>query len=264
MISKGAKATLLALLLSAGALVVVTLRLDNARLRKKLVVAERNERQAAELRANNERTRALLAQTETASVNAAQAVQRDLERLRVEVAGLEKAAIQRAQVQQAGVRRDTVALEQNRDPEVGLTRLENFREAGQRTPGASFQTFVWAAMRGDETKQAGLIAFADEARVTAEAIVAALPESDRLKYSTPEKLAALFFADAFTQMRAAHVTGVTLTDAQNAVLRVRGLTPHEQKIPMQLGPDGWQIAMPEPMVRTLDGWTRRKLGLPAK
>ena len=147
---------------------------------------------------------------------------------------------------------------------VGITRLENFRDAGQGTPGAAFQTFVWAAMKGDEAKQAGMIVFAGAGLATAEAIVAALPEPDRVKYPNPEKLAALFFADAFTQMQAAHVTGVTLTDAQHAMVRVRGLTPREQKIPMQLGPDGWQIAMPESMARVLDGWARRKLGLPGK
>jgi hypothetical protein len=212
----------------------------------------------------NERTRALLAQTQIAGADAARAVQRDLERWRGEVAALEKSAIQHAQAQQAGAHGDAVSLEQNRDPEAGLTRLENFRDAGQATPGAAFQTFVWAAMKGDEAKQAGMIAFVGAGRVTAEAIVAALPEPDRVKYPTPEKLAALFFADAFTTMQAAHVTGVTLTDAQHAMVRVRGLTPREQTIPMQLGPNGWQIAMPEPMARALEGWARRKLGPPGK
>lgn len=264
MISRGLKITLIVLLLSTGALVAAMLRLDNARLRKNLAVAERGKQQAAQLRLDNERTRALLAQTETAGADAARAVQRDLERWRSEVAALEKSATQHAQAQQAAVNSDSVSLEQNRDPEAGLTRLENFRDAGQATPGAAFQTFVWAAMKGDEAKQAGMIAFVGASRVAAEAIVAALPEPDRVKYPTPEKLAALFFADAFTQMQAAHVTGVSLTDAQHATVRVRGLTPREQKIPMQLGPDGWQIAMPEPMARALDGWARRKRGVSGK
>src|SRR5688572_27049191 len=184
MISKGLKITLLAILLSAGALVAVMLRIDNARLRKNLAVAARSKQQAAQLRVDNERTRALLAQTEIAGADAARAVQRDLERWRGEVAALEKSAIQHAQAQQAGAHGDAVSLEQNRDPEAGLTRLENFRDAGQATPGAAFQTFVWAAMKGDEAKQAGMIAFVGAGRVTAEAIVAALPESDRVNYPT--------------------------------------------------------------------------------
>jgi hypothetical protein len=264
MISKGLKISLLVVLLSAGALVAVMLRLDNARLRRNLAVSERNKQQATQLREDNERARALLAQTETTGSDAARAVQRDVERWRGEVAALEKAAIQNAQAQQAGARGDASSLEQNRDPEAGLTRLENFHDAGQATPGAAFQTFVWAALKGDETKQADMISFADTSRATAEAILAALPEPDRLKFPTPEKLAALFFADAFTQMQAAHVTGVTLTDAQHAMVVVRGLTPREQKIPMQLGPNGWQIAISESMARVLDGWTQRKLRPPAK
>ena len=260
MISKGLKITLLVLLLGAGVLVAVMLRLDNARLRKKVAVSGRGKQEAAQLRRDNERTRTLLAQTQIAGADANRAVQRDLERWRREVAALEKSAAQHASALQADANRDAVSLAQNRDPEAGLTRLENFRDAGQGTPGAAFQTFVWAAMKGDEAKQAGMIVFAGAGRVTAEAIVAALPEPERANYPTPEKLAALFFADAFTQMQAAHVTVVTLTDAQHAVVGVRGLTPREQKIPMQLGQNGWQIAMPEPTARALEGWTRRKLG----
>lgn len=264
MISRGLKITLVILLLGAGTLAAVVLRLDKARLRKNLAAAERGKVQAVQLRTENERTRALLAQTATTSAESARAVEADLQRLRGEVAALEKSAQARAGTAQAQAQGDAPALEQNRNPEAGLMRLEHFGDAGQASPAAAFQTFVWAAMRGEEAKQAGMIAFAGAGRAAVEAIVAALPEADRAKYSTPEKLAALFFADAFTQMQAAHVTNVTLTDPQHAVVSVRGLTPREQKIPLQLGPDGWQIAVPENMSRGLEGWVKRKTGQPAK
>jgi hypothetical protein len=264
MISRGLKISLVVLLLGTGLLVAVLLRLDNNRLRKNLAAAGQRQQQVAQLRTENERTRALLAKTDTTDAESARAVEADLQRLRGEVAALEKSAQARAGTAQAQAQGDALALEQNRDPEAGLVRLEHFRDAGQATPAAAFQTFVWAAMRGEEAKQAGMVAFAGAGRAAVEVIVAALPEADRAKYSTPEKLIALFFADAFTQMQAAHVTSVTLSDPQHAMLTVRGLTPREQKIPLQLGPGGWQIAVPENMGRGLENWVRRKTGEPAK
>jgi hypothetical protein len=257
MISRGLKISLVVLLLGTGLLVAVLLRLDNNRLRKNLAAAGQRQQQVAQLRTENERTRALLAKTDTTDAESARAVEADLQRLRGEVAALEKSAQARAGTAQAQAQGDALALEQNRDPEAGLVRLEHFRDAGQATPAAAFQTFVWAAMRGEEAKQAGMVAFAGAGRAAVEVIVAALPEADRA-------LIALFFADAFTQMQAAHVTSVTLSDPQHAMLTVRGLTPREQKIPLQLGPGGWQIAVPENMGRGLENWVRRKTGEPAK
>jgi hypothetical protein len=258
MISRGFKIALVVLLAAAGGVSATVLHLENVRLRRHLATAEQNRRQATQLRADNERTRAVLARAAANDAESVRSIQDDLQRLRLEVAALEKSAQARAGAAQALAQGDAQALEQNRDPEVGLMRLEHFRDVGQNTPAAAFQTFVWAAMRGDEARQAGMIVFAGAGRATAEAIVAALPEPDRAKYSTPEKLAALFFADAFTQMPAAHVTSATLTDPQHAVLTVRGLTPREQKIPLQLGPAGWQIAIPENAGRGLENWVRRK------
>ena len=132
--------------------------------------------------------------------------------------------------------------------------MEHFQNAGQATPGAAFQTFVWAAMKGEDATLAGMIAFPGAAREKAEAVVAALPAEVQAKYPTPEKLAALFFANALTAMNAAQVVDVTLPDAEHAVVTVRGLTDRPQKIPMQLGSSGWQIVVPEGMVGKLGGW----------
>jgi hypothetical protein len=62
-------------------------------------------------------------------------------------------------------------------------------------------------------------------------------------------------------MQAAQIVDVAMKDDQSAIVVVRGITSREQKIPMQLGPAGWQITMPEGMARGLEGWVRRKTGV---
>jgi hypothetical protein len=133
-------------------------------------------------------------------------------------------------------------------------RLEHFQNKGQATPAAAFQTFVWAAMKGEDATLAGMIALDHAAREKGTAVVAALPEETRTKYPTPEKLAALFFAAALTGQPSAQVLDVSFPDAQHATVQVRGLTDKTQKIPMQLGPQGWQIVVPVGMAERLGGW----------
>lgn len=263
MISKALKITLGVLLVGAAISVATVLHLDNARLRKNLVATQQAKREAARLQDENERARAQLAQARATGVERAQGLTRDAERLRREVSDLEKAALARAGAARVQAQNDARAKAEGISPETELTPLDRFRDAGQANPAAAFQTFVWAAMQGGEEKLATMIAFGGSGRTAAEAVVTALPESDRAKFSTPEKLAALFFADAFTTMQAAQIVDVAMKDDQSAIVVVRGMTSREQKIPMQLGPAGWQITMPEGMARGLEGWLRRKSGVPA-
>lgn len=263
MISKGLKITLGVMLAGAGIFVATVLHLDNTRLRKTLVSTEQAKREAARLQNDNERARVQVAQAQAAGADRAQVLNRDAERLRHEVADLEKAALARASAAQVQAQNDARAKAGGSGPETGLTPLDRFRDAGQANPAAAFQTFVWAAMQGGDEKLASMIAFNGSGRAAAEAVVAALPDADRANFPTPEKLAALFFADVFTTMQAAQIVDVAMKDDRSAVVVVRGMTPREQKVPMQLGPAGWQIAMPEGMARGLEGWVRRKTGVPA-
>lgn len=263
MISKGLKITLGVLLAGVGIFVATVLHLDNARLRKNLVGAEQAKREAVRLQDENDHARAQLSKMRASEAERAETLTRDAERLRREVADLEKAASARAGAARLQAQNDARAKAEGSNPETGLTPLERFHDVGQANPAAAFQTFVWAAMQGGDEKLASMIAFNGSGRAAAEAVVAALPEADRAKFPTPEKLAALFFADAFTAMQAAQIVDVAMMDDRSAVVVVRGMTRREQKIPMQLGPAGWQIAIPEGMARGLEGWVRRKTGGPA-
>jgi len=70
-----------------------------------------------------------------------------------------------------------------------------WRNAGQATPDAAFETVLWAAAGGEVETVADLLAFDAEARSRAAALFAQLPESIRNELGTPERLVALLVAD---------------------------------------------------------------------
>jgi len=247
---------LIGLSLAVGMASVALLRMDTRRLRQRIADVRREKEQSERLRADNQQARAVLSRTRADRDDGARAVHEEVVRLRGEVADLEKRAEESRAKVTAQQQADAEALASNRDPQKGLMRLENFKNVGQVTPGAAFQTFVWAAMKGEDATLAGMIAFSGAALDKGEAVVAALPDAARAKYLTPERLAALFFADALTGMSAAQIVGVAQPDAEHAVVTVRGLTDKEQRVPLQLGASGWQIVVPEGMVGKLAGWAR--------
>ena len=247
MLSNSFKWTLAGLFLAVTSGTFLLVRLDNRRLQRS-IAAERPTRDLAlQLRIEAGRTRTQLARGSNDRESAERAMQAELEQARSEVADLERRA-------HAARHTGDSSSALNRDPERGLVPLEHFRSVGRASPAAAFQTFVWAAMKGDDATLASTIFLSDGARDQVSAIVAALPDADRGTYSTPEKLVALFFADALTTMPAAQVVGVSFTDTRHAVLRVRGLTPNEQQIPLRLEQAGWQIAFAEHMATKLEGW----------
>jgi hypothetical protein len=264
MISRGLKVALVMLVVVGGIVTFVGFRLANNKLRQRMDALRQSQVESERLREGNRRTKALLAQGAGDKDAAADAIQAEVGRLRREVDELEKRAVEKREQRTAQMAADAEALANNRDPAQGLTRLEHFRDVGVATPAAAFQTFVWAAIVGADEKLAELIAFPGDGRREAMEIVAGLTDTDRAKYPTPEKLAALFFADAFTSMSAAQIIDVAMADAQHAIVRVRGLTTKEEKIPLQLGASGWQVVVPEAMVGKLKSWAQPAARPPAK
>ena len=173
-ISKIFQACLLGLLLVVSTVGTVLVRLDNARLRTRIADVRKQTARTVRLRDENQRNKDLLARAAADEVDGARAVHTDLVHFQAEVSALEKRAEEEWRQVRAQAAKDVEDLVNNRDPERGMTRLENFRNVGQNTPGAAFQTFVWAAMKGEDEKLAGMITFSGAAREKAEAVVAAL------------------------------------------------------------------------------------------
>lgn len=254
--SKPFKIILGVMIIVVSGVAIAVVRLDNNRLRKRIVEARTQEKQVVRLRDENRQTRELVTRVQADASDGARAIHDDVVRARAEVQELERKATAGYAQLQAQTAQDAANLANNRDPEKGLTRLEHFQNRGHATPAAAFQTFVWAALEGADDRLAAMIAFNGEARAEAEEMMRALPEGVRAKYPTPEKLAALFFAAMFTAQPSAQIAGVVQQDAQHAVVTVRGLTDKAQKIPMTLEGQNWQVAVPPGFATTLGRWAR--------
>lgn len=250
MISRRYKIVLFAGFGVVGAMVIGGLHFDNVRLRARGTEARRQHERIEHLREENCRVQELLARAQTDEADAARAVRAEVVRVRAEVAALQQRAAELHGRLAAKGAAEAEALANNRDPQSGLTRLEHFRESGQTTPGAAFQTLGWAAWHGDAAALARVSTITAGARAKAEALIAGLPESARGQWS-PEKLAAMFFTGAFGEVTAAHVVTETTQDPQHVALKVRiSGGAKEATIPLlaQRGSDGWQIVFDEKLL----------------
>lgn len=243
--------------------VIAAVHIDNARMRQQLGRLQGQHQQAERTRDENRQLQEIVTRAQADSTDGARAIHADVLRAQTEVEELERKARATYAQRQTAAAQDEASLATNRDPEKGLMRLEHFANQGQATPAAAFQTFVWAAMKGEDATLADMIALDAAAREKGKATLAALPEETRAKYPTPEKLVALFFAAALTGQPSAQILDVAFSDPAHAIVHVRGLTDKTQKVPMQLGAQGWQIVVPEGMAERLGSWASGKAASPS-
>lgn len=238
------KVILVALAVLLGTAGLTLLHLENRRLERRLRADTARAREATRLREDNARLERLFAHQHESDDAARALVRRDLEAMRAEIAQLEKNAAQQHAARVATTTRDTVALEANRDPRVGPTRLEYFQNRGQATPSAALETLVWAALKGDEATLAAVTALNSATRAKAEAFIAQLPADDRANW-TPEKLGRLWFTGLFSEIPGLQIIGETLVNADEAIVRVRlPGRDAEEKLAIRLTPAGWRVLVP--------------------
>jgi hypothetical protein len=248
------KICLVVALVVAGLFGLMRLRGHHANLRKELAELQRRNRAVESTRSENERLNVLVAQTDPAGADAAEARKLDLERARREVAELEQRAVTRSAEVNTRAAIENDALAANRDPEKGMTRLEHFRNAGRATPSAAIQTLVWASLIGDNQALTGALSVSGAARDKAEALLARLPAAVREKYPSAESLAAIAVTGEMMKGNALELPGYTLADASHSILQIRTQNGKEAKLPMQLGAGGWQLVVPD---RAIDAIARR-------
>lgn len=76
----------------------------------------------------------------------------------------------------------------------GAVSASLWKNVGEATPDAAFETALWAGVGGDVEKLASLLSFDAEAQTNAEAIFANLPASMQQELATPQRLIALLVA----------------------------------------------------------------------
>jgi hypothetical protein len=91
-----------------------------------------------------------------------------------------------------------------------------WRNAGQATPEAAFETALWAGAGGNVDSLTGLLSFDADARADAEGIFAKLPSALQQELATPERLIALLVAKDVPLGSAEILTQITPADPSAA------------------------------------------------
>ncbi len=231
--------------LSAGAAALVGLGIEHTQLKRRLARQREWQQMTQRLEEENRQLGTLAARDGTGDAAARDAVHAELEAARRELAELEKRAREQRTQLVARAASDSAALANNRDPVRGLTRPEYFADVGQATPAAAFQTLGWATLHQPE-RIASLLTLAPAARTKAEALIAALPEETRAKW-TPEKLGELWLTGALTSASAFQIGEVKMEAANSATLALRVMPAprQEPKLKMELAPNGWRVLIDE-------------------
>lgn len=238
----------LAVLLSTASLTL--LHFENQRLQRRLASDVPSARKVAQLREDNARLEQLLWEHSRSRDSARSMVRREVEQLRAQIARHEQTAGQQHATQVAMILRDAAAIETNKDPRLGLTRLEYFQSHGQATPSAAVETLVWAALKGDEAMLADVTTLNSATRAKAEAFIAQLSTEERLKW-TPEKLGQLWFSGLFTELSAVQIVGESIS-ADEAIVRLRfAHRGDEEKLALRQTPNGWKVLAPSAAVEHL-------------
>jgi hypothetical protein len=234
------------LVIAAVAIGVVELRKDNLRLQQRVTDLRRRYEQLTRRRDEDIRTQDLVARAQAENAEAMGELHSKLLRARAEVSELEKSAEENRTRKMARSMSEAAMLANNRDPENGLVRIENFQNLGRSTPVAAFETIIWATVNGDDNILADSLSLTDAARQKAEALIANLPEDERAEYPTPEKLAALSLASLVLNQTAFQIDAQTPVDAQNVTLSVSSVAGNKSRdVPFVSSPTGWQVVVPE-------------------
>jgi hypothetical protein len=133
-------------------------------------------REGQRLRAENERLRGVLA--DPSGAKAKQEAQTEIARLRLEIASWE--ALRRPSANRAPM--PVVSRAPDRVPENDLIRIEDFQNAGQGSPSAAFQTFVWAVAKDDVSALKPLLAISPAGREKLRQFWSELPAESRARF----------------------------------------------------------------------------------
>jgi RNA polymerase sigma factor (sigma-70 family) len=148
----------------------------------------------------------------------------------------------------------------------GLRAVLSFGNAGRSTARNAFATQLWAARTGDIALEASAITFGDEARAKLEALEAALPDSLRSEYDTPEKLMAYMLAGSPHPVGGMEVLGETDVDANDVTLQtqwqhVDDTAVHQSDVNLVQDSDGWKMVVPAGLVTRASDYLARTLGI---
>ena len=133
----------------------------------------------------------------------------------------------------------------------GPVPADRWRNAGQTTAEAAFETALWAAANGDLDALVGLLVFDSAARQEADALFARLPPAARREMATPEKMIAALTAMDVPLGQATITRQQDGSDSTTITARLSDATGHTSVALFSLTSEGghWQLRVPASVVR---------------
>lgn len=133
---------------------------------------------------------------------------------------------------------------------IPVAAAENYRNEGRATPRATLHTFAWACDRADAALVSQMILLDPAARELAEALLAGLPEKERIKYGTVDEMAAAMLtlnvmAHPFPPAAVLEVAVIEPLGEDRAVLRLPGTAKDRSQF--QKTGDGWKYVITDAM-----------------
>jgi len=133
-----------------------------------------------------------------------------------------------------------------------------WQNKGRGSAAAVFETGNWAQWHGDVDAALATFVFEDEAKTKLDALFAAQPESDRARYGTPERMAAMLAMEATTGTWSPMQIQIVEhpQDAENAdvtlKMHVAEGIDREKTLHARRFPDGWKMVLPTEQVDMLE------------
>ncbi|PTX91225.1 hypothetical protein [Opitutus sp. ER46] len=234
-------ALLLTLVVVAGcAFAHLHLQRANARLTHALAERRATDAATASVSVDNAHWKQYLA---TAAIDRRRAdaeLEHEITSARLQVARLEADAETQAAAKREHDQARTLRLRANRDFTAGPVLVANCGNVGLSTPLNALETLVWSGQHAD-TSLERMISVSGPARERLENLIATLPAATREQYPTPESLAALFVADAVTNIAAVQVLTQITVGPKNVVLEISHLGGKSFDLPLVQTADGWKV-----------------------
>lgn len=133
-----------------------------------------------------------------------------------------------------------------------------WKNAGQATPAAAFETVLWASASGSIDTLATLLSFDADARTEANTLFSQLPESTKREFGSPEKLIAFLTAKDVPLGSATILNqfpSPTETKVLAQIFDAEG-KPKESLFSLQPDGDRWRLVVPRNAVKRYTTWLR--------
>lgn len=222
-------------------------RETNRRLASELTTRRIALRDLSHLPGESQRLRDLLATPDPA--HATEQVKAQIARLRQEIAQHEpKRAAQPPRP--SGVTKSPAARPSGApSADQDFVRIADHQNVGQATPGAAFQTLVWAVAHDEVAALSRVIHLTPAGEQRLQQQWRELSPESQARFERPERIMMLLLALDVLDEEGFRISGETTGPTGEMVLRVsrfkHGRLQGEKRIPMHSGPAGWQIALPD-------------------